>query len=373
MISHFLAGPPSHFPFYEMNPMMGGPVFAFAPHDESASTTQSQPQKTTAPTSRPIGSWQQGYSGVESFYGPPTGFTGPFIAPPRGIQGVQGPPHMVVYNHFAPVGQFGQVGLSFMGTTYIPYGKQPDWKHIPTTSAAGTSEGDVNNMNMTSSQRNPASIPSQIQHLAPGSPLLPMASPVAMYDVSPFQHSTEMSVQARWPHISHGPSVDQPLNVKRFTGSRTSTSSDSDRNFSREADVNVNQLPEELGLVKTSNSATSKTLSKGIINKTPSEKTITNATAKVDVQNGNSSKSNNQNKSSSDVTIGKLVFEEKKLGSDVTNADMGENKSLLMPKQEKSLVAPYNTWYPQCDEHMSEVGILPTVNRWDDALDLEHS
>ncbi|WJX89659.1 hypothetical protein P8452_71638 [Trifolium repens] len=309
---HFPSGPPSHFPFYEVNPMMGGPVFAFGPHDESASTTQSQSQKSTAPASRPIGSWQQGHSGVESFYGPPTGFTGPFIGPPGGIPGVQGPPHMVVYNHFAPVGQFGQVGLSFMGTTYIPSGKQPDWKHIPTTSAAGTSEGD---MNMASSQRNPANMPSQIQHLAPGSPLLPMASPVAMYDVSPFQHSNEMSVQARWSHVpnaplssiplsmplhqqegvqtsqmSHGPLVDQPLNVKRFTGSRTSTSSDSDR-------VNVNQLPDELGLEDASNSTASKTSSKGV-NKTQSEKTITDAAAKADVQNGNTSKSNNQNTSS---------------------------------------------------------------------------
>lgn len=186
-VPHFPSGPPSHFPFYEMNPMMGGPVFAFGPHDESASTTQSQPQKSTASASRPVGSWQQCHSGVESFYGPPTGFTGPFIAPPGGIPGVQGPPHMVVYNHFAPVGQFGQVGLSFMGTTYIPSGKQPDWKHIPTSSATGTGEGDMNNMNMASSQRNPANMPSQIQHLAPGSPLLPMASPVAMFDVSPFQ------------------------------------------------------------------------------------------------------------------------------------------------------------------------------------------
>lgn len=314
---HFPSGPPSHFPFYEMNPMMGGPVFAFGPHDESASTTQSQPQKSTAPASRPIGNWQQGHSGVESFYGPPTGFTGPFIAPPGGIPGVQGPPHMVVYNHFAPVGQFGGQFV------YIPSGKQPDWKHIPTTSASGTSEGDMNNMNMASSQRNPANMPSQIQHLAPGSPLLPMASPVAMFDVSPFQHSTEMSVQARWPHVpnaphssippsmplhqqesiqtsqmSHGPSVDQSLNVNRFTGSRTSTSSDSDRNFPRAADVNVNQLPDELGLVDTSNSTASKTSSKGVSSKTPSEKTITDAAAKVDVQNGNSSKSNNQNSSS---------------------------------------------------------------------------
>jgi len=184
---HFPSGPPSHFPFYEMNPMMGGPVFAFGPHDESASTTQSQPQNSTTSASRPIGSWQQCHSGVESFYGPPTGFTGPFIAPPGGIPGVQGPPHMVVYNHFAPVGQFGQVGLSFMGTTYIPSGKQPDWKHVPTSSATGAGEGDMNSMNMASSQRNPANMPSPIQHLAPGSPLMPMASPVAMFDVSPFQ------------------------------------------------------------------------------------------------------------------------------------------------------------------------------------------
>ncbi|CAL5210297.1 unnamed protein product [Lathyrus oleraceus] len=43
-----------------------------------------------------------------------------------------------------------------------------------------------------------------------------------------------------------------------------------------------------------------------------------------------------EKKSSSDVTIGNSVFEEKKSSSDVTNAGMGQNKSLLMPKQEKS-------------------------------------
>ncbi|XP_014508568.1 uncharacterized protein LOC106768126 isoform X1 [Vigna radiata var. radiata] len=315
---HFPSGPPSHFPFYEMNPMMGGPVFAFGPHDESASTTQSQPQNSTTSASRPIGSWQQCHSGVESFYGPPTGFTGPFIAPPGGIPGVQGPPHMVVYNHFAPVGQFGQVGLSFMGTTYIPSGKQPDWKHVP-TSATGAGEGDMNSMNMASSQRNPANMPSPIQHLAPGSPLMPMASPVAMFDVSPFQPSTEMSVQARWPHVpnsqlplsmplqqlegvqtsqfSHGPSVDQPLNAKRFTGSRASTSSDGDRSFPRTGDVNVNQLPDELGLVDTSNATANKT-AQSVVNKTPSVIPITEA-VKVDVQNGSGNNSNNQNASSS--------------------------------------------------------------------------
>ncbi|KAK7263127.1 hypothetical protein RJT34_30712 [Clitoria ternatea] len=316
---HFPSGPPSHFPFYEMNPMMGGPVFAFGPHDESGSTTQSQPPKSTTPASRPMGSWQQCHSGMESFYGPPTGFTGPFIAPPGGIPGVQGPPHMVVYNHFAPVGQFGQVGLSFMGTTYIPSGKQPDWKHIPTSSSVGAGEGDMNSMNMASSQRNATNMPSPIQHLAPGSPLMPMASPVAMFDVSPFQPSTEMSVQARWPQVpnspfssiplsmplqqqegvqtsqfNHGPSVDQPLNAKRFTGSRASTS-DGDRTFPRVADVNVNQLPDELGLVDTS---AAKTSAESVVNKTPAGITVTDA-VKVDGQTGNGSNNNNQNASSS--------------------------------------------------------------------------
>lgn len=132
-----------------------------------------------------------------------------------------------------------------------------------------------------------------------------------------------MSVQARWPHVpssplssvplpmplqqqegvhtsqfSHAPSVDQPLNVKRFTSTRTSTSSDGDRNFPRAADVNVNQLPDELGLVDTSNSSASKASAQSIVNKTPSLITITDA-AKADVQNGNGSNRNNQNASSS--------------------------------------------------------------------------
>lgn len=185
MISHFPGGAPSHFPFYDMNHMLGSPIFTFGPHDESA-PAQSQTQKTSTTASTPLGPWQQCHSSVDSFYGTP-GYTGPFISPTGGIPGVQGPPHMVVYNHFAPVGQFGQVGLSFMGTTYIPSGKQPDWKHNPVSSAMGVGEGDVNKLNMGAAQRNTTNLPAQIQHLAPGSPLMPMASPLAMFDVSPYQ------------------------------------------------------------------------------------------------------------------------------------------------------------------------------------------
>lgn len=299
MLSHFPGGPPSHFPFYEMNPMLGGPIFAFGPHDESGGT-QSQSQKSSTSGSGPLGTWQQCHSGVDSFYGPSAGFTGPFISPPAGIPGVQGPPHMVVYNHFAPVGQFGQVGLSFMGTTYIPSGKQPDWKHNPASSAMGISEADMNNMNMVSAQRNPPNMPPPIQHLAPGSPLLPMASPLAMFDVSPFQSSPDMSVQARWSHVpasplhsiplsmpmqqqteiglplqfSHGQPVDQSLTSNRFPESRTSTS----------LDTTGAQFPDELGLVDSSSGGAS---SQSVVTKVEAGMTES-------VQNGvNSSSSNN--------------------------------------------------------------------------------
>ncbi|KAI3799035.1 hypothetical protein L1987_34323 [Smallanthus sonchifolius] len=93
-----------------------------------------------------------------------------------------------------------QVGLSFMGATYIPSGKQPDWKHDPTSSSR--SEEDMSSMNMASGPRNPPNMQPPIQqHLASGSPLLPMGSPLTMFDVPPFQTAPDMSVQARWSHV----------------------------------------------------------------------------------------------------------------------------------------------------------------------------
>ncbi|XWS45281.1 hypothetical protein CRYUN_Cryun15aG0123200 [Craigia yunnanensis] len=314
MISHFPGGPPSHFPFYEMNPMMGGPIFAFEPH-EGSSSTQLQTQKNSTPASGPLGTWQQCHSGVDSFYGPPTGFTGHFITPPGGIPGVQGPPHMVVYNHFAPVGQFG---LSFMGTTYIPSGKQPDWKHSPASPAIG--EGDANNLNMAAAQRNSTNMPAQIQHLAPGpgSPLLPMASPLAMFDVSPFQSTPDMSVQARWSHVpasplqsvtpsmalqqqtegvllsqfSQGPPVDQSLTSNRFSESRTSKPSDSSRKFPVATDATITQLPDELGLVEPSSTIIAVASAQHVV-KSLSLTTFAGV-GKTDVQNGDGIKSSVQ-------------------------------------------------------------------------------
>ncbi|XP_077224737.1 uncharacterized protein LOC143858033 isoform X2 [Tasmannia lanceolata] len=276
MLSHLHGAPPPHFPCYEMNPMFGGPIFAFGPHDDSTST-QPQSQKNNTSSAGPLGAWQPCHSGVDSFYGPPNGFTGPFITPPGGIQGPQGPPHMVVYNHFAPVGQFGQVGLSFMGATYIPSGKPPDWKHTPVSSEMGISEGDMSNVNMVSGQRNPPGMPAPIQNLAPGSPFMPMPSPLAMFDTSPFQSPADIPVQARWSHLppilhsvpppmaplqhlegglpsqfSHGLSVDSSC---RFQESRSSLiPTDSSRNFCVTTE-STTQFPDELGLVDPSSSA----------------------------------------------------------------------------------------------------------------------
>ncbi|KAL4353542.1 hypothetical protein GQ457_06G040380 [Hibiscus cannabinus] len=274
IISHFPGGRPSQFPFYEMNHMMGGPIFAFGPHEESSSS-QSQSQKSSSPASGSLGSWQQCPSGVDSFYGPATGFPGHFIPPPGGIPGIRGPPHMFVYNHFAPVGQFG---LSFMGATYIPSGKQPDWKHNP---ASAIGEGDVNNSNIAAAQHNSTNMPAQIQHLGPGpgSPLLPMASPLAMFDVSPFQSAPDMSVQGLWSHVpasplqpvtsslslqqqagvlpsgfSQGPPVDKSLASDGFLETQTSTLSDSNTKFPVATDATITQLPDELGLVEPSSS-----------------------------------------------------------------------------------------------------------------------
>ncbi|KAJ0464687.1 hypothetical protein HanHA300_Chr14g0530101 [Helianthus annuus] len=200
MLSHYHGPTPSHFPFYDMNhPMMSAPVFAFGSPDESGGTQPQSQKPTGSAGSRHIGAWQN-HSGMDSFYGPPAGFTGPFIGSPGGIPGVQAPPHMVVYNHYSPVGQFGQVGLSFMGAAYIPSGKQPDWKHDPTSTR---NEDGVSSMNMVSGPRNPPNMqqPHVQQHLAPGSPLLPMGSPLTMFDVPPFQTAPDMSVQARWSHV----------------------------------------------------------------------------------------------------------------------------------------------------------------------------
>ncbi|RLN41306.1 uncharacterized protein C2845_PM01G17280 [Panicum miliaceum] len=129
-----------------------------------------------------------------------------------GIPGVQGPPHMVVYNHFAPVGQFGQMGLGFMGATYIPGDKQPDWKQNQGPPVGGVSQSDPNNQNMVSGQVNPPSVPTPVQHLRPTS-IMPIPSPLTMFDIAPFQASTDIQMQTCWPHMPVPPLHSVPLSV----------------------------------------------------------------------------------------------------------------------------------------------------------------
>ncbi|XP_027348967.1 TBCC domain-containing protein 1-like isoform X1 [Abrus precatorius] len=50
---------------------------------------------------------------------------------------------------------------------------------------------------------------------------------------------------------------------------------------------------------------------------------------------------------------------------------LGVNQQpLIIGDNHKLQVAPYNTFYSQLEEHMNEVGIVPTVNRWDETLAL---
>ncbi|XP_062211469.1 uncharacterized protein LOC133912639 isoform X2 [Phragmites australis] len=282
MLSQFPGAQPSHFSCFDMNTMLGGHIFAFGPSDESAGSQGQHPQRSNALPSAPLGAWPQCHSGVDSFYRPPTGFAGPFITP-GGIPGVQGPPHMVVYNHFAPVGQFGQMGLGFMGATYIPGDKQPDWKQnqgLP----VGVSQSDPNNQNMVSGQVNSPSVPTAVQHLRPTS-IMPIPSPLTMFDIAPFQSSTDIQMQPCWPHMPVPPLHSVPLSVplqqhpvegtaaQQFAhnvpvGNKESTNnrfqepsvsavpSDGNKTFPNAA---ASQFKDELGLVKQPASSSSST------------------------------------------------------------------------------------------------------------------
>ncbi|KAH9320870.1 hypothetical protein KI387_015509, partial [Taxus chinensis] len=203
VLSHFTGAPPP-FPCFEMSPMMGGPIFAFGQHDEATSLSQGQKSNTSIEQgisgmgAGPVGGWQQCHSGVDSFYGAPSGFTGPFISPPGGIPGIQGPPPMLVYNHFPAVGQFGQVG--FM-SAYIPSGKQPDWKHTPASSSGvGLNEGDISSLGIMSGQRNP-NMPTPVQHM----PIVPSLGLFDMNLSSPFQSAVDLPMQTQWSHVPGPP------------------------------------------------------------------------------------------------------------------------------------------------------------------------
>ncbi|KAJ0987079.1 hypothetical protein J5N97_005435 [Dioscorea zingiberensis] len=48
---------------------------------------------------------------------------------------------------------------------------------------------------------------------------------------------------------------------------------------------------------------------------------------------------------------------------------LGVNQQpLIVGDNHKLQVAPYNTFYAQLEEHMAQIGVVPTVNRWDEPL-----
>ncbi|KAJ8770738.1 hypothetical protein K2173_021385 [Erythroxylum novogranatense] len=245
MLSHIPRGTPSHFPLYEMNLMLRGSILAFRPHSDNTPVLGSH------------GTWQH-HSGVDSFYGPPACFTAPFISPIGSIPGVQGPPHMVVYNHFTLVGQFGQVGLSVM--------------------AMGSGEGEMNNLNFVFAQRNATNIPAPWSHV--------LTSPLQSVSISmPLQ---QQSKSVHDGQFNHGHSIDQSLTTKNFAESQML------RPFDNDLDATVNQLPDELGL-EASNSNNAGTSTHDNISKSQFAITVLDAGK---TQSGSASNSCSQNTSS---------------------------------------------------------------------------
>ncbi|KAH0455511.1 hypothetical protein IEQ34_015543 [Dendrobium chrysotoxum] len=248
MLSHMAGPQPSPFPFFDSNSMLGGPIFAFRSQDDSSGTLAQQQQNPTF-LSGPTGTWPQCHSGVESsFYGSPAGFPAPFMSSPTGLSGVHGHPPMVFYNHFAPVGQLGQVGLSYMGGAYLPTGKQTDWTHgSDGTATVNVSKADTSNLNVVFGQQNAAHVPTSIQHLSTGSAVMQVTSPFTLFNLRPFQSSAEIPVPAQqWPPIPHPHS---PSSLRHSTAPEQLQSMPSDLHHSTAVD-----LPDELSLVESSSS-----------------------------------------------------------------------------------------------------------------------
>ncbi|XP_024380724.1 uncharacterized protein [Physcomitrium patens] len=184
----------SSFSGLEMSQMLS---YSFGPSKDVAVMQGSNDQGV--PSASPSASgWQPQHSSVDSFYGgpPPSGFPGQYINPGAGM-----PPHMLVYtNPFSPVGQFGQLG--FMNPTYLPSGKQPDWKHTPVWSSGPGVVGMSSNDSlggMAAAQRGSGNI----QRIAPGPALVPVVQSPGPFDLNlsaPFQ-IPNVDSSTGWSHV----------------------------------------------------------------------------------------------------------------------------------------------------------------------------
>ncbi|XP_024528237.1 uncharacterized protein LOC9632822 isoform X1 [Selaginella moellendorffii] len=194
-----LRGPPTSgphlpslpgFPGLEMGTLLGGPVFAFGTGGEASRDSNGE-------RPGPGGlNWHPRH-GVDSFYGGPHGFAGPFInhGPIPSI-----PPHTLVYTSpFGGVGQFGQLGVSYMGPAHIPPVKQPDWKHTPvtsTSSGAGTNSGDAGGGNGPGAGGGSMLYaPHSNRHLGHDPSVISVVPP------GPFDMYRDMAFQSQWSHV----------------------------------------------------------------------------------------------------------------------------------------------------------------------------
>ncbi|KAL0350659.1 UNVERIFIED_CONTAM: hypothetical protein Sradi_4215100 [Sesamum radiatum] len=231
MLSHFPGGPPSHFPFYEMNPLLGG-QFLHSVHMTNLLVHNHSPKRVRLLVLHLL---------------------------------VTGSNATLVWTHFMVL------RLAIPGHSLV----RLEALRGPGASAYGCLQPFCSCWTIRAAP---------VQHLAPGSPLLPMPSPLPMFDVTPFQKSnlsfqtaSDLPVQARWGHIpasplhsvpvsrpshpqgegvppsqvNHGHSIDQSLTAKRFTESRTAASSDNSPSFTVASETNVAPFPSELGLVDT--------------------------------------------------------------------------------------------------------------------------
>ncbi|MCO5587390.1 hypothetical protein L7F22_041339 [Adiantum nelumboides] len=180
----------SSFPCLEMGTIMGGPIFAYGPRDDAAFPPFEPGLAGLGAGS--VAGWQHRLSNPsDSFYGAPM----PFMSA-AGLPSIQGQPHMLVYtNPFSPVGQFGQLGVSFVGTTYHPSGKQPDWTHTPylaSPASVNQSGGDVNSGKPSASDVQHSALASNSPQAisAAGCSMMPVPAPISGFEpnfTSPFQ------------------------------------------------------------------------------------------------------------------------------------------------------------------------------------------
>jgi hypothetical protein len=160
--------------------MLGSQMFPFGSSKEACLAPQGIGEQGAACVG-----WQPQHSSVDSHYGgpSPSSYADQYID-----SGGVLPSHMLVYtNPFAHGGQFNKVG--FM-PTYLPSGKQPDWKHTtvwPSGPGVGISATDSLG-GMMGVQRGSGNI----QRMASGPSIVPVALPTGSFNLNssaPFQVS----------------------------------------------------------------------------------------------------------------------------------------------------------------------------------------